>query len=134
MENSKRGLILMSHGVSLSEKMSPKTPEERERISKIPYASAIGSIKYAMLCTRHDIAHSISLTSRYQSDPGEDHWKEVKNILNIDSKSMSGYVFTLKDGAISWKSSKQPTTADSTAEAEFIDASDAAKLFCGAFF
>jgi len=53
---------------------------------------------------------------------------------SIDSKSMSGYVFTLKDGAISWKSSKQPTTADSTAEAEFIDASDAAKLFCGAFF
>ncbi|KAL8119964.1 hypothetical protein AgCh_017189 [Apium graveolens] len=44
MENSKRGLIPMSHGVSLSGKMSPKTPEERERMSKIPYASVIGSI------------------------------------------------------------------------------------------
>ncbi|KAL8088123.1 hypothetical protein AgCh_038046 [Apium graveolens] len=44
MENSKRGLIPMIHGVSLSEKMSPKTPEERERMSKIPYASTIGSI------------------------------------------------------------------------------------------
>ena len=50
MENSKRGLIPMSHGVSLSEKMSPKTPEERERMSKIPYASTIGSIMYVMLC------------------------------------------------------------------------------------
>ena len=48
MENSKRGLIPMSHGVSLSETMSPKTPEERERISNIPYASAIGYIMYAM--------------------------------------------------------------------------------------
>ncbi|XP_063942424.1 secreted RxLR effector protein 161-like [Daucus carota subsp. sativus] len=149
----------MSHGVSLSGKMSPKTPEERERMSKIPYASAIGSIMYAMLCTRPDVAYSISVTSRYQSDPGEDHWKAVKNILKYlrrtkdiflvfggeselkiegytdssfqsesdDSKSMSGYVFTLNGGAISWKSSKQSTTADSTAEAEYIAASEAAK-------
>ena len=55
----------MSHGVSLSEKMSPKTSEERERMGKIPYASAIGSIMYAMLCTRPDVAYSISVTSRY---------------------------------------------------------------------
>ncbi|KAL8100056.1 hypothetical protein AgCh_032353 [Apium graveolens] len=88
MENSKRGLIPMSHGVSLSEKMSPKTPEERERMSKIPYASTIGSITYAMLCTRPDVAYSISVTSRYQSNP------------ESDSKSMSGYVFTLNGGAI----------------------------------
>ena len=44
-----------------------------------------------------------------------------------DSKSISGYVFTLNGGAISWKSSKQSTTADSTAEAEYIAASEAAK-------
>ncbi|KAL8094312.1 hypothetical protein AgCh_036005 [Apium graveolens] len=64
--------------------MSLKTPEERERMSKIPYASAIGSIMYAMLCTRPDVAYSISVTSRYQSNPGEDHWKAVKNILKGD--------------------------------------------------
>ncbi|KAL8148289.1 hypothetical protein AgCh_005603 [Apium graveolens] len=158
MENSKRGLIPMSHGVSLSKKMSPKTPEEKERMSKIPYTSAIGSIMYVMLCTRSDVAYSISVMSRYQSNPGEVHWKAVKNILKYlrrtqdiflvfsgeselkiegytdssfqsesDSKSMSGYVFTLNGGAISWKSSKQSTTADSTAEAEYIAASEAAK-------
>ena len=81
MENSKRGLIPMSHGVSLSKKISPKTSEEKERMSKIPYASAIGSIMYTMLCTRPDVAHSLSVTSRYQSDLGEEHWKAVKNIL-----------------------------------------------------
>ncbi|XP_074327533.1 secreted RxLR effector protein 161-like [Apium graveolens] len=153
MENSKRGLIPMSHGVSLSKKMSPKTFEERERMSRIPYASAIGFIMYAMLCTRPDVAHSLSVTSRFQSDPGEEHWKAVKNIwkylrrtkeifliyggseLKIegytdssfqseidDSKSMSGYVFTLNGGAVSWKSSKQSTMADSAAEAEYIAA------------
>ncbi|KAK1627519.1 hypothetical protein QYE76_001834 [Lolium multiflorum] len=36
---------------------------------------------YAMLCTRPDIAHAVSLTSRYQSDPGMEHWTAVKNIL-----------------------------------------------------
>ncbi|CAA0829982.1 Unknown protein, partial [Striga hermonthica] len=81
MEESKRGYIPMSHGVSLSKMMSPKTPEERERMSHIPYASAIGSIMYAMLCTRPDVAHALSVTSRYQSNPGEEHWKAVKMIL-----------------------------------------------------
>ncbi|KAJ9565689.1 LOW QUALITY PROTEIN: hypothetical protein OSB04_001655 [Centaurea solstitialis] len=42
-------------------------------------------------------------------------------------RSQSGYVFTLNGGAISWKSSKQDTIADSTTEAEYIAASDAAK-------
>ena len=44
-----------------------------------------------------------------------------------DSKSQTEYLFTLNDGAIIWKSSKQSTTADSTAETEYIAASEAAK-------
>ncbi|PKI32166.1 hypothetical protein CRG98_047443 [Punica granatum] len=61
--------------------MSPKTPEEREKMAHVPYASAIGSLMYAMLCTRSDIAYAVSMTSRYQSNPGLDHWTAVKNIL-----------------------------------------------------
>ena len=44
-----------------------------------------------------------------------------------DFQSQSGYVFYLNGGAVSWKSSKQSTVADSTTEAEYITASDAAK-------
>ena len=44
-----------------------------------------------------------------------------------DSKSNSGYVYTLNGGAVCWKSSKQDTIADSTTKAEYIAASDAAK-------
>src|SRR3954468_21027610 len=50
-------------------------------MSVILYASAIGSIMYAMLCTRPDVNLAISLVGRYQSDPGAEHWTTVKNIL-----------------------------------------------------
>ena len=43
-----------------------------------------------------------------------------------DSKSNSGYVYTLNGGAMCWKSSKQDTTTDSTIEAEYITATKAA--------
>ncbi|KAK8618172.1 hypothetical protein V6N13_116040 [Hibiscus sabdariffa] len=61
--------------------MCPSTPQERERMSQIPYASAIGSIMYAMICTRPDLSYALSMTSRYQANPGEGHWTAVKNIL-----------------------------------------------------
>ena len=73
MENSKRGLISFRHGIHLSKKMCPSTPKEIERMSKIPYASAIGSIMYAMLCIRPNIAHAVSVMSRYQSNPSKEY-------------------------------------------------------------
>jgi hypothetical protein len=48
----------------------------------IPYASAIGSIMYAMLCTCLDVSYALSAMRRYQSNYGEAHWTIVKNILN----------------------------------------------------
>ena len=81
MHDSKKGFLPMSHGITLSKTQCPATQDERERMSKIPYASPKGSIMYAMICTRPDVACALSMTSRYQSDPGESHWTTVKNIL-----------------------------------------------------
>ena len=81
MENSKRGFIPMRHGVQIFKEHSPKTLEDRALMEKIPYASAIGSIMYAMLCTRPDVAFALSVTSRFQANPGESHWEAVKCIL-----------------------------------------------------
>ena len=81
MDESKKGFLPMLQGKILSKTQCPATAEDREIMNKIPYASAIGSIMYAMLCTRPDVAHAISLTSRYQSDPGLEHWTAVKNIV-----------------------------------------------------
>ena len=47
----------------------------------VPYASAIGSIMYVMLCIRPDVCLTISIAGRYQSNLGVEHWTAVKNIL-----------------------------------------------------
>ncbi|CAA0813321.1 Uncharacterized mitochondrial protein AtMg00810 [Striga hermonthica] len=50
-------------------------------MAKIVYASAIGSLMYAMVCTRPDIGHAVGVVSRFMSKPGEAHWEAVKWIL-----------------------------------------------------
>ena len=82
----------MSHGISLSKTQCPMTQDERDRMSKIPYASAIGSIMYAMLCTRLDVSYALSITSRYQSDPDESHWIAVKNILKYLRRTKDAFL------------------------------------------
>ncbi|KAL0373363.1 UNVERIFIED_CONTAM: Retrovirus-related Pol polyprotein from transposon TNT 1-94 [Sesamum radiatum] len=80
MDNSKRGLLPMRHGVKLPKKQSFKTDDELKRMSNIPYASAVGSIQYAVQRTRPDIAYALSVTSRYQACTGVAHWGAVKGI------------------------------------------------------
>ena len=47
----------------------------------VPYASAVGSLMYAMVCTRPDIAHAVSTVRRFMSNPGRPHWEAMKWIL-----------------------------------------------------
>nr|GEW83698.1 retrotransposon protein, putative, Ty1-copia subclass [Tanacetum cinerariifolium] len=50
-------------------------------MQNIPYALAVGSIMYAVRCTRPDVTFAQNITSRFQQNPGEEHWTAVKNIL-----------------------------------------------------
>jgi hypothetical protein len=68
-------------GDSLSSEMCHKTPVEIESVARVPYANAIGSLMYAMLCTCPDICFAVRLVSRFQSNPGPVYWKAVKRIL-----------------------------------------------------
>ena len=65
----------------LSKEQSSKTEEERDHMSKVPYASAIGSLMYVMVCTRPDIAHVMRVVSRFMSRSEKQHWEIVKWIL-----------------------------------------------------
>ena len=66
MGNSKKGYIPLALGVPLTKEQCPSTQEDRDNMSRIPYALVIGSIMYAILCTRVDVAHALSITSRFQ--------------------------------------------------------------------
>ena len=50
-------------------------------MSCIPYANAVGSLMYLMVCTRLHISHAIGVVSRYMENPGKEHWAAVKWVL-----------------------------------------------------
>ncbi|GJS86226.1 zinc finger, CCHC-type containing protein [Tanacetum coccineum] len=81
LENSKRGSIPMQDKLRLSKSQGASTPAELKRMQSVPYASAVGSIMYAVRCTRPDVAFAQNITSRFQQNPGDLHWTTVKNIL-----------------------------------------------------
>jgi len=68
-------------GVRLSAEQCPKTQEEEEDMSRVPYASVVGSLMYAMACTRPDIAHAVGVLRRFMSKPGKQHWTTVKQVF-----------------------------------------------------
>ena len=73
MEQSKKEFLPVLQGVKLSKTQSSTTAEDRKRMKVISYALAIGSIKYAMLCTRPIVYLTMNLAMGYNSDPGVDH-------------------------------------------------------------
>ncbi|GJU16147.1 retrotransposon protein, putative, ty1-copia subclass [Tanacetum coccineum] len=81
MDNSKCGSILMQVDLHLSKSQYATTSAEMKRMQNVPYASAVGSIMYAVRCTRPDVAFAQNITSRFQQNSGEAHWTAVKNIL-----------------------------------------------------
>eukprot|EP00253_Pinus_taeda_P007757 PITA_07757 len=68
-------------GVRLSAEQCPKTQEEEEDMSRVPYASAVGSLMYAMVCNRPGIAHAVGVLSGFVSKPGKEHWIAVKRVF-----------------------------------------------------
>ena len=81
MHNAKPVSIPLASHFKLSKEAYPKTQEEMAHMSKVPYASAVGSLMYAMVCTRPDISHAMGVVSRYMNNPGKEHWMAVKGIL-----------------------------------------------------
>jgi hypothetical protein len=42
-------------------------------MSKVPYSSTVGSLIYAMVCSRSDLSHAMSVVARYMPNPGKEH-------------------------------------------------------------
>ncbi|KAJ9544031.1 LOW QUALITY PROTEIN: hypothetical protein OSB04_023738 [Centaurea solstitialis] len=127
-----------------------KTPSDTKRIVlyKVEYSRILDSLMYLMSCTRLDLAYAVSKLSKYTSNASVEYWRSITRLLRYtrecglhygryptvikgysdanwisdikDSRSTSGYVFTLGSATISWKSSKKTIIARSTMESEFI--------------
>jgi len=78
---AKSASILLVPHFKLSVRMSPKTINNHEYMSHVSYASAIGSLMYAMVCTSPDLSQAMSMVSRHMHDPGKGHWEAVRWIL-----------------------------------------------------
>ena len=68
----------MTPHFKLKATISPITVEKRKYMTRVPYASAVGSLIYAKVCTRPDLSQAVSMIGRYMHDPGRGHWEAVK--------------------------------------------------------
>ncbi|GJW55170.1 hypothetical protein Tco_0099255 [Tanacetum coccineum] len=71
-----------------SKKQAPKTDASKRRMAKVLYALAVGSVMYAMVYTRPDIAHAVGLISRFMSNPRMNHWEVVKWLLRYLKRTL----------------------------------------------
>jgi len=65
----------------LSTELCSSNDKEKEEMSKIPYASTVGYLMYAVVCTQSDIAYSGGVVSRFLANPSKQHWEAIKWIL-----------------------------------------------------
>nr|GEY24810.1 hypothetical protein [Tanacetum cinerariifolium] len=68
MENSKKHNLPLHHGIKISKDLCSKTDKELDIMSRVPHASAIGSIMYAMTCIRPDVSFALSMMKNYIGD------------------------------------------------------------------
>jgi len=123
----------------------------------VPYREVTGSLTYAAIGSRPDIAYATTAVSRFNENPGRVHWEAVKRIIqylkgtigweitygtkvkdlegytdadgstNEDRHAISGYVFLIDGGPVSWSVKMQEIVTLSTTEAEYVAATHAAK-------
>ncbi|KAH9685877.1 Integrase catalytic domain-containing protein [Citrus sinensis] len=65
----------------LSSSSCPTSQEEHDYMARVPYASVVGSLMYAMVCTRPNISEAMCIVSRYMYNSSKNHWLAVKWIL-----------------------------------------------------
>ncbi|CDO68674.1 hypothetical protein BN946_scf184652.g1 [Trametes cinnabarina] len=141
----------------LSKTQCPESPAEVARMRRVPYREAIGVLMYAALGTQPDIVFAVSTLAQFAQNPGQPHWDAVKRVFRyllgtrtlsrvyggekrelegfVDAdgatqehrRAITGYVFLVDGGAVSWASKKQELVTLSTAESEYVATTHAAK-------
>ena len=61
----------------------------------ISYASAVGSLMYAQICSLLDIAYVIEKLGKYLCNPEIDHWKAAKRVMRYLQRTKD-YILTYR--------------------------------------
>lgn len=104
MHNAKAVSTPLAPHFQLSALLSPTTDEEKAYMSRVPYSSAVGSLMYAMICTRPDLSYAVNMVNRYISNPGKEHWRAVKWIFRYlcGTKDACLHFGTSKNGVVGY--------------------------------
>ncbi|GJT87483.1 retrotransposon protein, putative, ty1-copia subclass [Tanacetum coccineum] len=140
VNNGKSVSVPLGAHFKVSLKDCPSNDWDVERMSKVPYANAVGSLMYLMVCTRPDIAYVVSIVSRYLANPGLVYGRDQGKHVDVDGfvdadyakdpdkgRSITGYVFMVHGCVVSWKATLQHVVALSTTEAEYMALTEAVK-------
>ncbi|KAG8503161.1 hypothetical protein CXB51_000952 [Gossypium anomalum] len=95
MQSYRPGDTPVPKGDKFSLIQCPKSNLEIQEMQKIPYASAIGSLMYAQVCMRLDIAYIVGMLGRNLSNPGIDHWIAAKRVIRYLQR-IKNYMLTYK--------------------------------------
>ena len=141
----------------LGRSQCPSSLADIAQMKNVPYREAVGALMYVSMGTRPDITFAVSTIAQFLDNPAWVHWEAVKRIFRylkgtktlelvygndtrdligfVDAdgssqehrRAISGYVFMVDGGAVSWSSKKQELVTLSTTEAEYVAATHAAK-------
>jgi len=112
-------------GDKLSKSQCPQNDNDKVEMKMVLYGSAIGSLMYAHVCTRPDIAFVVNALGRYLSNPGLDHWKAIKKVFR--------YLQGTKDNMLTYKKFDQLQVIGYS-DSDFVGCSDDQKSTSGFIF
>ncbi|KAJ9536138.1 hypothetical protein OSB04_un000681 [Centaurea solstitialis] len=96
LDGAKTSSTPLPKHIKISSEDCPKDDKEKAEMLKVPYASAVGSLMYAMVCTRPDLAHCVGVVSRFLANPGRSHWTAVKTAFRyLKGTEAHGLIFGL---------------------------------------
>lgn len=116
MDQAKEVKVPLAGHFKLSAEQSPTTEEEKLKMAKVPYSSAVGSLMFSMICTRPDLAFVVNVLSKNMSNPREEHWLALKWVLR--------YVNSTINYGLIYKHSKGPLTLDGFVDSDYVGDSD----------
>ncbi|KAL9252945.1 Retrovirus-related Pol polyprotein from transposon TNT 1-94-like protein [Drosera capensis] len=122
MQDCKPGDTPVAKGDKFSLNQCPKNGFETKEMEKTPYASVVGSLMYAQVCTRPDLAYIVGILGRYLSNLRIYHWKAAKRVMR--------YLQRTKDYMLTYRRSDQLEIIGYT-DSDFAGCQDSLKSTSG---